>query len=100
MAVHAGRGRGNSHHRLKSKMAAKGGYPTSGYGGRGGDGGCGGGVTGNAGDGFHGNSHFNNRRGCHGDVKKEKSNNNNKNKPPTIITDLANANGEKIMMDL
>ena len=91
MAVHAGRGR--SHNRLRSKMVAKGGGGYApGYSGRGGGGGgMSGGLAGHAGDGFHGNHPSNNRRGCHGDAKKDK---NNKQKPPTIITDLANANGE------
>ena len=87
MAIHAGRGR--SHNRLRSKMAVKGGYASGGYPARGG--GTSGGLAGNSGDGFHGGNHHNNRRGCQGDVKKDK---NNKQKPPMIITDLANANGK------
>ena len=77
-------------------MAAKGGLISSGYGersGGGGSGGFSGGLAGNAGDGFHGNSHFGHRGGCRGDSKKDKH---NKNKPPTIITDLANANGKLV----
>ena len=96
LAVHAGRGRGNNHNRLKSKMNAKGGFIAPSYGGRGGGGGgagVSGGLAGNAGDGFNGgNSHHGHRRGCQGDVKKEK--NDKMSKPPTIITDLANANGK------